>query len=74
LVVVDPLGGLGGGQWEESLYLGGGSYGLAHQCQNVQELSGVKVKQSPDEGEDLLFLRGLGRVEADQEVKHLEVT
>lgn len=72
MVVVDPLGGLGGGQWEESLYLGGGSY--AHQCQNVQELSGVKVKQSPDEGEDLLFLRGLDRVEADQEVKHLDVT
>ena len=72
LVVVDPLCGLGD-QWE-SLYLGGGWYSLAeaHQRQNIEELSGVEVEQSPDEGEHLLFLRGL-RVQPDQELKHLEV-
>lgn len=42
-----------------------------HHCQDVEELPGVKVQQSADEGEDLLLVRGVGRVKSDQELKHL---
>lgn len=45
-----------------------------HHREDIEELPGVKVQQRADEGEYLLLIRGVGRVQSDQELKHLPHT